>query len=332
MTDDLSRYSSARRLHQVKAYLQSSGGASVYDVIERFAISRSSALRYLKALEEAGEPLVEEVVGKTKRYRILATARTATLRLSTAEMVALSLATRVFDFLEGTGFKEDLDQVLETLTTTLKAADFAMAKNLEKKLVVVNEARRDYAGRTDDVDDLLTALLREERLDVTHASVKAGGVRFGFEPYSLLVHRGGLYFTGMSAHHRAVRTFALDGFSEVSRRRGETFEYPEDFDPRALLGDAFGIIRGERTRVSVWFSAKVAKFVKRRAAHATQTIEERPDGSIVWSRDVDGTDELSTWVLGFGEHAEVLGPESLRRGVREVVERMRGRYAEASST
>jgi len=49
------RYAPAARLHQVRTLLASSGGASVYDLAERFGVSVRTANRYLRALQEAGE-------------------------------------------------------------------------------------------------------------------------------------------------------------------------------------------------------------------------------------------------------------------------------------
>jgi len=46
----------------------------------------------------------------------------------------------VFDFLEGTGFKEDLDDVFGRLEATLKRKDFLAVRNLDRKIFDVNEA------------------------------------------------------------------------------------------------------------------------------------------------------------------------------------------------
>ena len=51
------------------------------------------------------------MVGRRKVWRIMPTARRQTISLSTSQMVALFLSRRVFDFLAGTGFQEDLDDV-----------------------------------------------------------------------------------------------------------------------------------------------------------------------------------------------------------------------------
>ena len=68
------RYAPAQRLHDLRTFLNASGGVSIYDVAERFEVSARTAIRYLNALRRAGEPLFDEVVGKRKVWRLMPTA------------------------------------------------------------------------------------------------------------------------------------------------------------------------------------------------------------------------------------------------------------------
>jgi predicted DNA-binding transcriptional regulator YafY len=321
------RYAPARRLADVRGLLNMGEGASVYDVAERFDVSVRTALRYLRALQVAGEPLYEEVVGRRKVWRLMASARAQTVTLTTAQMVALFLSRRVFDFLAGTGFKEDLDEVFAKLGAQLKRKDFALARNLDRKVFDVNEARHLYEGRIEDVNDIVTALLREERLRVTHDSVSGGKQTFLLEPYTLLVYKKGLYLVGLSARHGEVRTFALDAFREVEWLRGDKFDYPPDYRPEQVTEGAFGLIRGEATRVRIRFDAKVARYVERVMWHPTQRFKRTSTGAgLELTMEAPGTVELVAWVLGFGGDAEVLEPAALREKVAAEVRRAAGRY------
>src|SRR5438128_2267559 len=141
------RYSPSRRFEEVRALLNSSGGATVYDIAERLHISRRTAIRYLRALEESGAKIYDEREGHRKIWRLMPSAREGTLSLTTSQMVSLFLSRRVFDFLEGTGFKEDLDEIFFQLEAHLKRKDFVATKNLDRKLFDVNEAPFVFEGR-----------------------------------------------------------------------------------------------------------------------------------------------------------------------------------------
>jgi len=312
----VTRYAPASRLHQLRTLLDGAEGVTLYDVAERFRVNPRTALRYLQALSRAGEPLYEEMSGRRKVWRLMPTARRQTITLTTAQMLALYLSRRVFDFLAGTGFKEDLDDVFAKLEATLRRKDFGAVRNLDRKVFDVNEARHLYEGRLEDVNDIMTALLREERLRVTQEGVSGDRKTFVLEPYTLLVYKKGLYLAGRSQGHGGeIRTFALDGFREVEWLRGDKFEYPADFRPEQMTEGAFGLIRGkEVTRVRIWFDEKVARYVQRRMWHPTQRFR-KVAGGVELTMEVRGTTEIVSWVLGFGATARVVAPEGLRSAV-----------------
>jgi len=319
-------YAPARRLNEVKALLNSSGGVSLYEIAERFSVSVKTATRYLRALEASEEPLYEERDGRRKVWRLMPSARHETLTLTTSQMVSLYLSRRVFDFLAGTGFKEDLDEVFSRMEATLRRKDFVAARNLDQKVFDVNEAPHLYADRIEHVNDIMTALLREERLRVTHGSVSRWQRKFVLEPYTLLTYKKGLYLAGFSQHHQGIRTFSLDGFRHVEWLKGERFEYPADYHPSKLAEGAFGLIPGPRTRVRIFFDDKVARFVRRRQWHPTQEIK-RVERGVELTMEVSGTVELVSWVLGFSDQAEVLEPQTLRDQVAAELARASAKYA-----
>lgn len=339
-------YSPAVRFAGVRAMLDSAGGASLYDIAERFAVSVRTAQRYLEALRTAGEPIFEEASQaesseRRKIWRLMPSARRETLTLTTSQMLSLFLSRRVFDFLAGTGFKEDLDDVFARLEATLRKRDFVAARHLDRKIFDLNEAPHVYEGRLEHVNEILTALLREERLEIEHDGVRPGrkddagdgqgksarrtSVPALFDPYTLLVYKKGLYLAGFSHAHGQVRTLALDGFRDVTWRRGDAFPYPADFHPADLAEGAFGLIKGPPATVRVFFTEKVARYVTRRLWHPSQKVRKVP-GGIELTLAVKGTVELGSWILSFGDQAEVRAPGELRASVRAELERALARY------
>jgi proteasome accessory factor B len=325
MPKTFGRYSPSRRFEEVRALLNSSGGVTVYEIAERLHISVRTAIRYLRALEDSGERIYDEKEGHRKVWRLMPSAREGVLSLTTSQMVSLFLSRRVFDFLEGTGFKEDLDEIFHQLEAHLKRKDFVATKNLERKLFDVNEAPFVFEGRIEDVNDIITALIREERLSAVHVSVGRGKKDFLIDPYTLLVYKKGLYLAGFSHSHQSVRTFGFDGFRRIDWLKGQGFEYPADFSPAQLVEGAFGLFIGPKTRVRILFDEKVARYVRRRQWHPSQVIEKAANG-VVLTLEVRGTVELLSWVLGFGDKAEILEPESLRAEAMRVLTAANHRY------
>lgn len=318
-------YAPAVRLAGVRALLDSATGASVYDIAERFGVSVRTALRYLEALRAAGEPLYEEVAERRKVWRLMPSARREAITLTTSQMLSLFLSRRVFDFLTGTGFKEDLDDVFTRLEATLRRRDFMAARHLDRKIFDINEAPHIYEGRIEHVNEILTGLLREERLEISHESVRGGQSGLVFEPYTLLVYKKGLYLAGLSQVHGQVRTLALDGFRDVTWRRGDQFIYPPDFHPAQLAEGAFGLIKGPAVRARVFFTERVARYVRRRLWHPSQKFRKVP-GGIELRVDLKGTVEFQSWILSFGDQAVVRAPAELRQAVCDEMTRALAQY------
>ena len=322
------RYAPARRLNQVKDLINATGGVTVYELAERLRVSVRTAIRYVRALQASEEPLYPDREDRKTVWRLMPSARHQTITLSTSQRISLYLSRRVFDFLAGTGFKEDLDDVFARLEALLKRKDFVAVRNLDRKIHDVNEAPHLYQDRIEHVNDMITALLREERLRVTHGSVAKYQKPFLLDPYTLVIYKKGLYLAGHSHHHQGLRTFSLDGFKEVEWLKGEKFEYPADYQPTQLSEGMFGLIGGPRTRVRIFFDEKVARYVRRRQWHPTQQVK-KVAGGIELSMEVAGTVELLSWVLGWGDKAEVLEPESLREEISAELARAAARYHRA---
>lgn len=319
------QHSPARRREKLRAFLSASGGATVYEIADRLGVTVRTAIRYLRRLETDGEPLYEEFDGRKKIWRLKAGARDDTIQLSAAEMIALFLSRSAFSCFDGTGFKQDLDQVFARLEATLRSRDFAAAKNLDRKFYDINEAPHIYEDRVDDMNDIITALLNEDRIRIRHTSVSQAKKPFVVEPYTLLVYKKGLYVAGHSHHHNETRRFALDEIREVEWLKHDRFDYPVDFHPSQLVEGAFGMITGDPTHVRIFFDRKVSRYVRRRRWHPSQKIRNVPNG-IELVMNVQGTAEMPSWIMSFGEHAEILEPPKLRDEVADKLEQAAARY------
>jgi predicted DNA-binding transcriptional regulator YafY len=88
------------------------------------------------------------------------------------------------------------------------------------------------------------------------------------------------------------------------------------------------MIRGPRRyHVVIRFSPKVAGNVEEVLWHPTQQCTPLEDGSLRYEVDVDGVEEISWWVLGYGKEAVVEKPAALRKIIVEHFQAMAGNYA-----
>ena len=242
------------------------------------------------------------------------------------ELVSLHFGRTLFDFLKGTGFAEDMNDALERISAWSGGNDAAQAglvENMDRKFMAVPEHAKDHTRDADKLDDILTALLRQNPVEALYARV-GGPVRtYRLHPYTLAHWRQGLYLFALDVDQNRVKTYAVDRFKAFSRARGETFEYPDDYDPQAMVADCFGIISGKLTDIRLRFTRQVAPYVRERIWHSSQQVEPQGDGSIELTMRVGMSPELEAWLLSFGPRMSVISPESVRDRIRRL-------HAEAS--
>ncbi len=317
-------YAPSQRLTSVRDLLHSTGGLSVYEIAERLEVNVMTARRYVRALEDLGVPIYDDIGddGRTKIWRVQPGDRRRSIEMSVVQMIALYLGRAMFDFLDGTGFKQDLDDVFMRLASTLKNKRFSAVKNLDRKLVAVHEARFLYDDHIDDVNDILTALLKEQQLRVVYR--RKNTKAFVIDPYTLVVHNGGLYLVAYSHKHEQVRTFAVDELRDVEWIKGADFNYPADYDPARRFEAAFGVFSGPAERVRIMLrDPEVIRRARRRQWHPSQRLRNVAGGAVLTLK-VFPSSGLENWLLGFGAAAEVLEPPALRQ---RVADRLRAAVA-----
>lgn len=132
-------------------------------------------------------------------------------------------------------------------------------------------------------------------------------------PLRLRFARGRWYLTALDTGRGAERLFRVDridggvrtgapgGFDAAPAGQGDHLDEPWMFG------------EGDPIEARVLVDAERAETARRAAPRAE--VEERPDGSVVLVLPVRNVSALRSFVLGFGEDAEVLGPPEVRAEV-----------------
>ena len=126
-----------------------------------------------------------------------------------------------------------------------------------------------------------------------------------------------------------VKTFYLSRMksARVGSRR---FTPPKGFRPEEHFGETIGLYVGRpRFRFRVRFAREIAEWVTEVRWHDKQKLVRLPDGSIELELPAGSLLEARRFVLSFGKHAEVLGPEELLADVKEHVRALAAVYGSA---
>jgi proteasome accessory factor B len=235
------------------------------------------------------------------------------------EILFLYFALSVFQFLDGTVIKDGVEGLWERFAQRLPRGQRARLGDFRKKFFSVPYAMKDYRPYDETLDVIVRALVRQQRLRIDYRGLLGEGRQHIFEPYTLLMYRGGLYLLGRSHRGESLVFLAIERIRSVTPAE-ERFVYPPDYSPEKQSEGIFGIIAGPQTRVELLvMNPETLAYLESRRVHPTQSFRKRRDGKAVLSMTVRGTEELKNWVLSFGPYLQVLKPKELREQVAELL-------------
>ena len=185
-------------------------------------------------------------------------------------------------------------------------------------------------GRTPVYQQLVEAVSARRCVRICYNSLAERKVILTLlHPYRLLFCQRSWYVIGRSSIHRQTRTFNLGRILSLDLLE-ETYRIPRGFSIDRYLRNAWRLIPepGPDCEVVVRFAPMVADNVAEVAWHKTQRVVRNDDGTLDFHVTVSGLQEISWWILGYGDQAEVLQPAELRQLVAARAVRMAQRYSQ----
>jgi len=325
-------YGAATRLARLLLGLQGRAhGWSFAAVQEALGISERTLLRYLaisrrELVDAGGQPVIEAF--RRGDQRLLRLSEAAQLGESTVyQVLFFYFAQSVFQFLDGTVIRDGVDDLWERFRRSLPGAQRAKLADFRRKFFAVPHAMKDYGACDATLDTIVWCLVHERRLRIDYGGLLGGGKPHDFDPYTLLMYRGGLYLVGRSHRGRKIIALAVERMRAVTKLP-ERFDYPASYTPEKHTEGIFGLIEGPETSVELRIrDAATHAYLASRRMHRSQAFRARRDGTWVLSMTVRGTAELKYWILGLGPHVEVLKPPALRAEIGAMLRRAAKAYA-----
>jgi predicted DNA-binding transcriptional regulator YafY len=301
--------------------LEASRRVTIDELAQRTGVTTRTIRRDLEALQTAGFPLFDETHDGKKYWTLEQKAfrRLDDTGFTLAELSALYFSRTLVESLTGTPFERDVRSAFDKLSAALTPG----MKQFLDRMPLVMQAKADPGSqaampRTAEVAKLVEATLQHRRVAMRYHSFSSNREKtYTLEPYRLLFGQGGLYVIGMVPEYGELRTFSVDRIAQLSLTE-------ERFEPLELPDDAFahslGVNQGTPEPVAIDFAAKIAPYIRERVWHPSQSIEERPDGTLRLTLNVVHDWALKSWILGFGPLATVISPSPLAAEIAHELE------------
>ncbi len=241
------------------------------------------------------------------------------IRFALPEALALLLAVRASAAIPGVA-SADLSAAIARLSSLLPA-------DLQPLAILPGLPA---SPREQTLRALQLALGQRQRVHLTYGAAANDGAitERDVDAWAIYPYGRSWHCLGYCHLRRAVRDFKVDRILSVAPKP-VTYTVPADFDLADYLGEGWGIMRNTgdpEADVVLRFSPRAGRWVREERWHATQEVEEEPDGHIRFMVRTPLTPEFRRWVFHYGSEVEVLAPPELRQWMRAEAETVAARY------
>ena len=279
------------------------------ELAAQFEVSRRTIQRDIEALGRAGIPIAT-AQGAGGGISIMEGYRVDRTVLTAPEMQAILAGLRSLDSVSGTRRYAQLMEKLSAGKSGLVSGGAHMLIDLSSWY---------KSSLAPKIETIQTAIQQHQLVQFTYDAPKGTSVR-RVEPYYLVFRRSAWYLWGWCQTRQDFRLFKLNRMTGLST--GETFS------PRPAPLPDFSLERIFPNKYQVCARFEPACRWRLVEEYGTDSFTAQPDGRLLFRWGFPDADSVLSWILTFGDGAELLEPAELREQLKTIVQRLAQRYEE----
>lgn len=250
------------------------------------------------------------------------------IKVSEGELFAVVLAERALRGLKNNPLADRLKTIFEKIAMQLPEEVEVDPAELARGIGFADGPQHAPDARM--VDALGKAVQNGRTVEMDYYKLSADEtVHRTVDPLMLRCVDGEWYLVGHAHETGYVSLFHMGRIGEYDVTDDGFDRDGIDFDAETYFQDTFEAGHGtERVEASIRFTGWAARYVAEREWHPEQNMKKEPGGDVVLSLPVGWLEEVKSWVLSYGQHAEVLAPPILRRRVAEELNSAASHYAD----
>ncbi|QNR68282.1 YafY family transcriptional regulator [Paenibacillus peoriae] len=306
----------SERLNDMIRYLNSREFFNLNDLMDKYHISKSTALRDISSLEQLGMPIFSEH-GRHGRYGILKNRLLSPIIFTMDEVYALYFAMLTLEAYQSTPFHLSVNQLNEKFEHCLSKIQINQIHKM-KKVLQFEIYQHNHVSRY--LDKILTSILNESICKVKYVKNnqnKSYYVQF----FKISAKFGQWYATGIELHTNKYRVFRCDRITFV-----EEEENNSRFSIDELLNRSLEMYQTEK---SIDFEVEIveqAKDIFYKEHYPSMKIENG-DKTVIKGFYNPGEEEfIAHYFMRYGHYVISVKPESLRQMIQDKVKNLLHHY------
>ena len=237
------------------------------------------------------------------------------IKLTEEEVFAFLIARNSIEKYKGTHLLEPLSRLYEKIIVQM---GFKQSDRMKRIKEYISFRPAGWTKTKYRILDKLSKACRDRReISFTYDyPSKREQKRKKIKPIQLINHDNVWYLLVGNEQNKPGHFYSLARISNL-KLHAATFA-PIIFSVEKFMENNFGIFRGDKVfDVQIIFDSFAAPYIKERKRNPSQKIKDRPDGQIDYSITVNHLVEIKAWIMSWGKHATVQGPQELINELRD---------------
>ena len=302
------------RLAAILVQLQSRKIVKAQDIADRFSISLRTVYRDVRALEQAGVPVLGEA---GTGYKLMEGYRLPPVMFTQEEASALLTADKLVQSKTDAGISRQYTSALDKIRAVLRHSEKDHVAEIDARIAVMNHPAFAQPPSELHLQSLLKAISTSSVVGMRYTSIeKNESTTRKVEPVGIF-HMGNHWylvaFCQMRNDYRNFRTDRISDLHLTSEAMSKTHPPLENFIHRTSS-------EREVTEVIIDVEPEVVKYLGDQKYYSGFVHEER-NGDFVRMRFLTSSlTGFARWYMLFGDHARIVAPDALHDLVAVIAE------------
>ncbi|HSF56409.1 MAG TPA: YafY family protein [Algoriphagus sp.] len=308
------------RLTAILTQLQSKRVTKAQEIANRFSISLRTVYRDVRALEEAGVPVIGEA---GQGYSLVEGYRLPPVMFTQEEAQAFVVAEKIFEKLSDRSSTEHFHSAMLKIKSVLRSSEKDRLDQLSPLVAVFrNRNQLQLKGKDEHLRVILDALSSKRLLAMNYTTfaeeitssrnVECVGLYYALEQW---------YLIGWCRLRRDYRTFRLDRINSL-----KTLD--ETYDPHAhpTLKDYIDKVRSTENLIQIVVSVPFSteKYLREQKYNQGFVMEKRLEDHVEMTFMTSSLEGFVRWIIMMADKVRIISPPEVKERMRELVEEVRG--------
>lgn len=214
-------------------------------------------------------------------------------------------------------YESAIEKIINRVNISPKPDDASLDKFIQFEKSTVSKGN-------EHLGPLLEAIQTRKAIRIAYTKFTDDSIKeYQLNPYLLKEYHNRWYLVALESKSNSIRTFGLERIErmETAERR---FTRDKNFDADVFFKHSIGITERQDKphEVVLSFSPVIGKFLLTQPIHPSQRLLSESKKEIRLALNVLLTQELYSFILGYGPQVKVVQPVSLKKQIKGMVEEM----------